>query len=95
MTDRELDARIAAQHSVINTVDAANTAIAVCALPRPDDVRRLLALQDAVGDLSAALSHGHDDMSTERQMVAAIAQSALEAGLVEESRRPLNGRWEP
>jgi hypothetical protein len=62
MTDRELDARIAAQHSVIDTVDTANTDISVCALPRPDDVRRLLALQDAVGDLSAALSHGHTDL---------------------------------
>lgn len=94
MTDAELDARIAAQHTVIDTVDAANANIAVCALPRPDDVRRLLALQDAIGDLSAALSHGHDDMSTEWAMVAAIAQSALEAGLVDEARSPLNG-WQP
>jgi hypothetical protein len=94
MTDRELDARIAAQHSVIEALDTANTDINVCALPRPDDVRRLLALQEAVGDLSAALSRGHTDLHEEWVLIAAVAQSALEAGLVEESRRPLNG-WQP
>jgi hypothetical protein len=88
MTDRELDARIAAQHNVINTVDAARTAISVCALPRPDDVRRLLALQDAVGDLSASLSHGHESVPARLSVICTVSRSRWPACRMAAPRRP-------
>src|SRR4051812_3459347 len=98
MTDRELDYRIAAEATLRSYQDPAKASVDACVLPGPDDTRRLLALTDALGDLSASLSRGHSDLSSELGLMGAIVLEWLTESIAFEARRPVvegNGQWEP
>lgn len=87
--DRDMAIRATVHQAVDASIDVTRRLVDDCALPRPEDVRRLLALQQAVGDIAAGLSRGETDLSREWLVVAALAVDAVEGSLAEAAARPI------
>lgn len=76
--DRTIARRVFIHMGVDGTLPAVADLLGRTSCPSQTEARRLALLTEAIGDVAAAMTHGHGSYDEEIRMVCALGQSWLE-----------------